>query len=98
VRALIEYITLPESVSGFLETGGAMAAQLTATPEMYAVPLEFGIAELLNAEATAVRFDGSDLMPAEVGQGSFWKGMTDWVSGSADLETVLSEIDASWPR
>ncbi len=36
-------------------------------------------------------------MPGEVGAGSFWKGMTDWVSGSADLDTVLSEIDVSWP-
>ena len=37
-------------------------------------------------------------MPGEVGAGSFWKGMTDWVSGSADLDTVLAEIDASWPQ
>ena len=26
---------------------------------------------------TSFRFDGSDLMPGEVGAGSFWKGMTD---------------------
>jgi len=38
------------------------------------------------------------LMPGEVGAGSFWKGMTDWVSGAADLDTVLAEIDASWPK
>jgi alpha-glucoside transport system substrate-binding protein len=64
---------------------------------MYGVPLERGIAELV-AQATSFRFDGSDLMPGEVGAGSFWKGMTDWVSGAADLDTVLREIDASWPR
>jgi hypothetical protein len=23
--------------------------------------------------------------------------MVDWVSGSADLDTVLAEIDESWP-
>jgi alpha-glucoside transport system substrate-binding protein len=44
-----------------------------------------------------VRFDASDLMPAEVGAGSFWKAMTDYISGSADLETALQEIDDSWP-
>jgi peptide/nickel transport system substrate-binding protein len=60
------------------------------------VDLERGIAELV-LEATSFRFDGSDLMPGEVGAGSFWKGMTDWVSGSADLDTVLQEIDESWP-
>ena len=44
-----------------------------------------------------MRFDGSDLMPGEVGSGSFWKGMTDYFSGTADMDTVLKEIDASWP-
>jgi alpha-glucoside transport system substrate-binding protein len=97
VRALMEYFTVPQSASGWLETGGALAAHDTATPEMYGVELERGIAELVN-EATSFRFDGSDLMPGEVGAGSFWKGMTDWVSGSADLETVLPEIDESWPE
>jgi hypothetical protein len=24
--------------------------------------------------------------------------MTDWVSGAADLDTVLTEIDESWPE
>jgi alpha-glucoside transport system substrate-binding protein len=36
-------------------------------------------------------------MPGEVGSGSFWKGMTDWVSGTVDLDTALEEIDAAWP-
>lgn len=96
VRALMEYFTVPQSASGWLETGGALATHQTATPEMYGVDLERGIAELVT-EATSFRFDGSDLMPGEVGSGSFWKGMTDWVSGTADLDTVLAEIDAGWP-
>lgn len=97
VRALMEYFTTPQSAQGWLQNGGALAAHQTATPEMYGVDLEKGIATLVN-EATSFRFDGSDLMPGEVGAGSFWKGMTDWVSGSADLDTVLAEIDASWPQ
>jgi alpha-glucoside transport system substrate-binding protein len=96
-KALMEYFTLPESVSGFLQNGGAFAAQQTATEDMYAVPLEYAISEVLNAEATSVRFDGSDLMPAAVGAGSFWTGITDYVSGLSDLETAMGEIDASWP-
>jgi len=97
VRALMEYFTVPQSAAGWLETGGALAAHQTATPDMYGVDLERGIAALVN-QATSFRFDGSDLMPGEVGGGSFWKGMTDWVSGAADLDTVLAEIDASWPE
>ena len=97
VRALMEYFTTPQSAGGWLENGGALAAHQTATPDMYGVELERGIAELVQ-QATSFRFDGSDLMPGEVGAGSFWKGMTDWVSGAADLDTVLAEIDASWPE
>lgn len=42
-------------------------------------------------------FDGSDSMPAAVGTGTFWKGMTAWISGSQSLDQTASQIDASWP-
>jgi alpha-glucoside transport system substrate-binding protein len=54
------------------------------------------IAKLAYA-ATVSRFDGSDTMPGAVGAGSFWKGMTAWISGQKDLDTALKEIDESWP-
>ncbi len=95
VRALMEYFTTPESAIGWVAGGGALAAHQTATPDMYS-PDQAGIAELALA-ATSFRFDASDLMPGEVGAGSFWTGMTDYVSGAADLDTILPEIDASWP-
>jgi alpha-glucoside transport system substrate-binding protein len=97
VRALMEYFTTPQSAAGWLQNGGALAAHLTATPDLYGVDLERGIAQLVS-RATSFRFDGSDLMPGEVGAGSFWTGMTDYVSGLSDLDTALSEIDASWPQ
>jgi alpha-glucoside transport system substrate-binding protein len=97
VQALMEYFTTPESASGFLEGGGALAAHQTATPDMYGVPLERGIAELVQ-QATSFRFDGSDLMPGEVGAGSFWEHITSYVAGSEDLDTAMKAIDASWPR
>ncbi|HSB90145.1 MAG TPA: ABC transporter substrate-binding protein [Anaerolineales bacterium] len=97
VRALMEYFTTPESASGFLEGGGALAAHQTATPDMYGVPLERGIAELVQ-QATSFRFDGSDLMPGEVGSGSFWEHITSYVAGSEDLDTAMKAIDASWPK
>jgi alpha-glucoside transport system substrate-binding protein len=48
-------------------------------------------------EATTFLFDGSDQMPGEVGAGTFWQDMTAWISGQEDLDTALSNIDASWP-
>jgi alpha-glucoside transport system substrate-binding protein len=45
------------------------------------------------------RFDASDLMPAEVGSGTFWTGMMEYVSSGPDsLQSVLDDIEASWPQ
>jgi alpha-glucoside transport system substrate-binding protein len=97
VRALMEYFTTPQSASGWLEGGGAIAAQQTATQDMYGSDLDWGVSQLV-AQATSFRFDGSDLMPGEVGAGSEWEHMTSYVAGSEDLDTAMKAIDASWPR
>jgi alpha-glucoside transport system substrate-binding protein len=97
VRALMEYFSTPASVSGWLEGGGAISAHQTATQEMYGSDLDYGISQLV-ANASAFRFDGSDMMPGEVGAGSFWEQITSYVNGSIDLDTALSEIDATWPQ
>ena len=44
------------------------------------------------------RFDGSDLMPAKVGAGTFWTEPVKWISGQQDLDTTLNNIDASFPK
>ena len=49
-------------------------------------------------KASVARFDGSDLMPAVVGAGTFWTEPTKWISGQEDLNTALSNIDASYPK
>jgi alpha-glucoside transport system substrate-binding protein len=96
VNALMEFFTVPQSAAVWLANGSALAAQQTTPLEMYSEDLR-GVGELA-AAATSFRFDASDLMPGEVGAGSFWTGMTDYVSGLSDLDTALAEIDASWPR
>jgi alpha-glucoside transport system substrate-binding protein len=97
VRAVMDYFTRGHSLKAWLATGGALSPHNDTPLDFYGIDLERGIAELA-AEASSVRFDGSDLMPGAVGAGSFWSGMTDWVSGSIDLDTALEEIDASWPE
>jgi alpha-glucoside transport system substrate-binding protein len=38
-------------------------------------------------------------MPTEVGAGSFWTGMMDFMSRGPDSATqVLDDIEASWPQ
>ncbi|MFN2136221.1 MAG: ABC transporter substrate-binding protein [Candidatus Promineifilaceae bacterium] len=97
VRAVMEYFTTPDSSAGWLQTGGAFSPHLQVTPDMYPSDLTRDLAAMVDG-ATSFRFDASDLMPGEVGSGTFWTGMTDYVSGSADLDTVLADIDASWPQ
>ena len=48
-------------------------------------------------DSTAFLFDGSDSMPAEVGAGTFWREMTNWINGDTDLEGALNNIEESWP-
>ena len=97
VCAVMQYMSTAASVEGWLASGGALGPQNDVTPEMYGVPLERSIA-VLAAAADTMRFDASDLMPGAVGAGSEWKGFTDYFSGAADLDTVLKNIDASWPQ
>jgi alpha-glucoside transport system substrate-binding protein len=97
VRAAIQYFSTGDSVKGWVEAGGAISPHKDSSLDWYADPVTRKVAEIIQ-NATAFRFDGSDLMPGAVGSGSFWKSMTDYVSGSIDEDTALKQIDASWPK
>jgi alpha-glucoside transport system substrate-binding protein len=49
-------------------------------------------------DKTEFRFDGSDLMPSEVGAGTFWKEMTAYFAQNKSTKDVLDAIEASWPK
>ena len=48
-------------------------------------------------KSSAARFDGSDLMPAKVGAGTFWTEPIKWITGQIDETQMLDNIDKSWP-
>ncbi len=81
------------------ELDGALSGYLSAAqgqdPSVYQ-PLEQSFLEILNAAAIA-RFDGSDLMPADVGAGTFWSEGVKLVNGNATAEEAAATIQASWP-
>jgi len=97
VRAVMQYFSTGESVKGWIEAGGAISPHKDSNLDWYGDPVTRKVAEVLQ-NATAFRFDGSDLMPGAVGAGSFWKSMTDYVSGAIDEDTALKQIDESWPK
>ena len=95
IRKVMEFLTTKESVEYEVKQGLFVAPQKDVPLEWYPSAALAGFAEILtNADST--RFDGGDLMPGAVGTGSFWTGVVDFVGGK-DLDTVLQDIDNSWP-
>jgi alpha-glucoside transport system substrate-binding protein len=96
VREVMQYLATAEAGRAWLEAGGFISPHNEADLDWYPDPGTRAQAELL-LDADTFRFDASDMMPGSVGTGTFWTGMVDYVSGR-DLETVLTEIEDSWPQ
>ncbi len=93
--ALIRYLASGESIRKWIEAGSAVAPHKDAELDWYPDEWTRKYAEILR-DADTVRFDASDVMPAEVGTGAFWTEMVNWVNGKA-IDDVLADIDAAWP-
>jgi alpha-glucoside transport system substrate-binding protein len=95
-RALMQYLATAEAQEIWAAKGdGSLWPNKSVSLDVYEDPIQRSIAEaLVNAEV--FRFDASDLMPTEVGSGTFWSGTLDYVTGT-DLDTVLADIEASVP-
>lgn len=74
---------------------GFNTANINADASLWADLERTFIEVMQNAEVA--RFDGSDLMPADVGAGEFWTQATAMVNGEADIATAGAAIDAAWP-
>lgn len=61
-------------------------------------PIDKLSVEILQDPDATFRFDASDLMPSAVGSDSFFKGMTTWIRDNAESQTVLDQIESSWPK
>ncbi|HEU0041389.1 MAG TPA: ABC transporter substrate-binding protein [Jiangellaceae bacterium] len=85
---------------GGVQASSRISPNVDVGPECYANDI-LADASVILTEALSSgtgRFDASDLMPAEVGSGSFWTGMIDYMRGGPDnVEQVLDEIESSWP-
>ncbi len=97
VRAVLEFLASAEGAKGWIEAGGFLSPNRSVPTAWYTAYPQNDLAEIM-ASATTFRFDASDTMPAEVGNGTFWSGMVDWVSANGDnTEDVFADIEASWP-
>ncbi|MFW6343730.1 MAG: ABC transporter substrate-binding protein [Sediminispirochaetaceae bacterium] len=96
VRAVMRFLATGDSIKEWVQSGGVVAPHKDAKLSWYPTEANRKYAEILH-NADTFRFDGSDLMPGQVGAGSFWEQMVNWVNGD-DLDEVLSKIDESWPE
>jgi alpha-glucoside transport system substrate-binding protein len=90
-RALMRYLATAGAQEIWVAQLGKLSANRRVNPNAYPDDLTRKAAKIL-ASADTFRFDGSDLMPAAVGSGSFWSGILDYVGGE-DLDSVLKRIE-----
>jgi alpha-glucoside transport system substrate-binding protein len=96
VQAVQLYLTSADWNNKKASLGGWFSAHLGLDTANVADPVN-AVAVSILQNATTFRFDASDLMPAAVGAGSFWKEMTAWVAEDKADADVLEAIQASWP-
>jgi alpha-glucoside transport system substrate-binding protein len=99
VQAFQAFLASPEWANSKAEVSppGWVSANTELDPSLLVSPIDQLAAEILADEETVFRFDASDLMPGEVGSGSFWTEMTNWVANDKPDDEVLDAIEASWP-
>lgn len=94
-----EYAEVRQSAQAARKGGGQsgfLSANLDQDLSVYN-DLERSFVEILQT-ASPARFDGSDLMPAAVGAGTFWTEGTSAVNGDKSVAEAFAAIDASWPQ
>jgi len=95
-QAVQLYLTSPEWNNDKAALGGWFSPNLGLDTANVADPVNAVAVEILQ-NATTFRFDASDLMPGEVGAGSFWTEMTAWIAEDKADQAVLDAIQATWP-
>jgi len=99
VQAFQNFLSSPEwanEKARVTEAGGWVSANSGMDVELLATDFDRLAGSVLADTETVIRFDASDLMPGEVGAGTFWSEMVNWFTGKA-TDQVLADIDASWP-
>ena len=93
-RTFIEFLKTPIAHEVWMAQTGFLTPLNSVDTELYGDSTLKKMGGIL-LDATTFRFDGSDLMPAGVGAGTFWTGMVDYAGGKPS-DQVAEEIQNSW--
>ncbi|KRC33072.1 MULTISPECIES: ABC transporter substrate-binding protein [Oerskovia] len=99
VQAFQAFLTSPEwsNAKATATPQGWISANKELDKSLLQSPIDQLSYGLLTDDSYVFRFDGSDMMPAAVGAGSFWTEMTEWIASDKSDTAVLDAIEASWP-
>ncbi|HCB05415.1 MAG TPA: ABC transporter substrate-binding protein [Nocardioides sp.] len=93
---VMQFLTSDKFGAEWAQAGGWLSPHKTFDPANYPNQTTKDIAAAASG-ASQVVFDGSDVMPKEVGSGTFWTGMVEWIQGKSSEDTT-ADIEASWPQ
>jgi alpha-glucoside transport system substrate-binding protein len=98
-QAFQTYLSSPEwaNIKAEVSGPGWVSANTGLDPEKLVSPIDQLAAELFQDPDAVFRFDGSDLMPGEVGAGAEWTELTNWIANDKPTEQVLADIEKAWP-
>ena len=92
--AFVEFLQTPIAHEIWMAQSGFLTPYTEANQAVFPSDSQRALNDILT-NATTFRFDGSDLMPGEIGAGAFWTGMVDFVGG-ASAEEVAASIQERW--
>ncbi|KQI69285.1 alpha-glucoside ABC transporter substrate-binding protein [Loktanella sp. 3ANDIMAR09] len=92
--AFMEFLGTPIAHELMMTQGQFLSPHVDANLDIYTSDVQRALGEILTT-ATSFRFDGSDLMPGEIGTNAFWTGMVDYTTG-ADAQSVADAIQSRW--
>jgi alpha-glucoside transport system substrate-binding protein len=93
---VMKFLTSDQFGAEWAQAGGWLSPHKTFDASNYPNQTTKDIAKQAT-DAPALLFDGSDVMPKEVGSGTFWTGMVDWIQGQSSQATAAA-IEKSWPQ
>ena len=93
-RAFVDFLQTAVAHEAYMAQNGFLTPHKGVNTDIYPSDTMKAQGDIL-LNASTFRFDGSDLMPAAIGAGTFWSGMVDFVGGQS-AQATGDAIQKSW--
>ncbi|MCF6510063.1 carbohydrate ABC transporter substrate-binding protein [Blastococcus sp. MG754426] len=99
-QAFQTYLSSPEwaNIKAQVSGPGWVSANTGLEIDNLVSPIDQLSAELFQDPEAVFRFDGSDLMPGEIGAGELWTQLTEWIASDKSSEAALTAVENAWPE